>query len=564
MKVTGLPAQQAAKKKWTVLCYMDGKNNLSKMIERSLGTLDKVGSDENINIVAEIGLAGMADVKRGQVLKGQGAAAFHSIGNQDMGDAQTLQEFVEWGMKAYPAEKYAVIVADHGGGFRGVCNDDEYLSIIGNEEMAQALETAQRRANGQIDVLAFDCCLMAQAEVGYALRDSAKYMVASQEVEAGFMLPVPGMNGGMPLREITEGLQKTNGDLSGEELSRLFVYEGGRQLGRSNFTPTQSALDLTQMTPVKNASEKLAGSFLSAMAADPGVAERLRGVIEQTQDFSSVAGRVKPYADYRDLGDFARRVEKEFGDKPALKAAAQEAQALVARSVVAESHSATSGGVPMFGATGMTVYLPTNYGLDPEQDRRNWGYHQTDWARGSQWEKMLQAIARPEQSSFAMPSASSPALKFLRTMGRYELPVMAATGLGTGPIGAGLAILAGVDSFYRIRDGVDLIKRGVDNHEAKGAKAAVLEGALSTTAGALTGAAAISLLAGNPQAAIALGGISLGLDLVAGGGKLVGALGRKAVDSFKSVESKIEATHGSEFRPALDYLPHPTPIKAAA
>ncbi len=36
-----------------------------------------------------------------------------------------------------------------------------------------------------IDVLAFDACLMAMAEVQYALRDVAEYFVGSQEVVSG-------------------------------------------------------------------------------------------------------------------------------------------------------------------------------------------------------------------------------------------------------------------------------------------------------------------------------------------------------------------------------------------
>lgn len=557
MNVTGLPTQAAPKKKWTVLCYMDGKNNLSKLVERSLGTLDKLGSDDNVNLVAEIGLAGMGDVKRGQLVKGQGTAQFHSIGRQDMGNANTVREFVEWGMKAYPAENYAVILSDHGAGFRGVLNDDEFGSVVGNEDLAQALELAQQRAGGKIDVLAFDACLMAQAEVGYALRNSADFMVASQETEAGLMVPIPGFHGGMPLAKVASGLQKAEGNLSGEELSRLFVYEAGRQFGRSNFTPTQSALELGQMQPVRNASESLAQSLLQSIAADPGVADRLRGVIEKTQDYSRVAGRIKPYADYRDLGDFGRRVEKEFSDLPRVQASARNLQSTLARAVVAESHSVQSSGVSMFGSTGMSVYLPTNFGRDPEADSRNWGYHRTDFAQGSNWQKLLETISQPESRGFALPSGTSPGLKFMRTIGRYELPLMASSGMAFGPIGTGLALLAGMDSFFRIREGVELMKHGTENFGVKGSGSALLQGALTTTAGALTGAAAISMLTGNPQAAVALGGLSLGLDLVVGGTKLAGALGRQAVDSFRTPESKVEATHEKEFRPALGPMPAP-------
>ncbi len=564
MNVTGLPTQQAPKKKWTVLCYMDGKNNLSKIVERSLGSLEKIGSDQNVNIVAEIGLAGMNDVKRGLLTKEQGVAQFHSIGNQDMGNAQTVREFVEWGMKAYPAENYAVVLSDHGAGFRGVLNDDEYGSMVNNEDLADALETAQKRAGGKIDVLAFDACLMAQAEVGFALRNSARYMVASQEVESGLMLPIPGAHGGMPLAPVVADLKKANGDLSGEDFSRLFVYQAGRQIGRSNFTPTQSTIELGQMGPVRNACESLASVLNAEIIADRSVTDRLRSVIGRTQDYSRVAGHVKPYADYHDLGDFTRRLEKEFSDKPKIQAAARSAQSTVARAVVAETHSNSSGGVSMFGSTGMSVYLPTNYGLDAEQDQRNWGYHKTEFGRNSHWETMLRAISQPESSGLSIPSGTGAGLKFMRTVGRYELPFMASAGFAGGAIGTGLALLAGVDAFYRIREGTELIGHGVENFQAKGSLTAIAQGATTTLAGALTGAAAVSMLMGNPQAAVSLGLLGIGVDLAAGGTRLAMALGRKAVDSFRSPEDKVAATESKEFRPALGPLPAPARSAQAA
>ncbi|GMU54373.1 MAG: hypothetical protein AMXMBFR33_35190 [Candidatus Xenobia bacterium] len=540
MNVTGLPT---ARKKWTILYYMDGKNNLSKMIERSASSLEKVGSDPNVNLVAEIGLAGMDEVKRGELVKGQGLAELHSIGSQDMGSASTVQDFVEWGMQRYPAERYAVVLSNHGAGFQGVLNDDEYGSVVQNEDLAQALEAAQRNTGQKIEVVAFDACLMAQAEVGYALRNSAKYMVASEEVEAGFMLPVPGMNGGMPLRKIAEELQQVQGDLTGEELSRLFVYEAGRQVGRSNFTPTQSAIDLKRMGDVRQASEDLAGRLLQAMSGDSSVKGRLRAVMSATQSYTECAGTVDPFKDYRDLGDFSRRLCKAFPDQPGVTAAAQRLQRELVGAVIAESHSVTASGTSMFGSTGLSVYLPTHF-----QD--NFGYSRTDFARGSQWLRMLRVMSEPE-TGFSLPNANAGPLKLMRSIGRLELPFVAAMG-GLGPVGPVVALMAGVDSVYRLKGGVEKVSEGIEGFGRKGTTAMLAEGALETTTGALTGAAAVSYLLGNHTAAAGLGLLSLGLELSAGAVKLGGALVRKAVDSTRSVEDKVAATRESGFAPSLE------------
>jgi len=42
-----------------------------------------------------------------------------SVGEVDMGDPQTLIDFVTWAVQKYPAQKYALILSDHGGGWTG-------------------------------------------------------------------------------------------------------------------------------------------------------------------------------------------------------------------------------------------------------------------------------------------------------------------------------------------------------------------------------------------------------------------------------------------------------------
>ena len=44
-----------------------------------------------------------------------------------MGDAKTFSDFLEWGLKTYPAEHTMLIMSDHGGpGTGGLCYDPYY------------------------------------------------------------------------------------------------------------------------------------------------------------------------------------------------------------------------------------------------------------------------------------------------------------------------------------------------------------------------------------------------------------------------------------------------------
>jgi len=180
MNAVGSAGQQPAK--WTILYYYDGKNNLASMAKHAFNSLDEVGSNEDVNLVAQIGLP-KEKVYQGLVRKGLGTAGFQSIGRADMGSADNVKQFVEWGMKNYPAEHYALVMWDHGAGFKGSMTDDDTHHIIKNADLARALEDAQKSTGNKLEVINFNACLMQQAEVAYELKNSANYLVASTSSE---------------------------------------------------------------------------------------------------------------------------------------------------------------------------------------------------------------------------------------------------------------------------------------------------------------------------------------------------------------------------------------------
>lgn len=106
---------------------------------------------------------------------------------QNMGDAGTLQSFLEFGIMNFPAQQYALILWDHGGGATsGVCFDeytDDYLTM---SEIHEALERANAAVGGfPLRFVGFDACLMATIEMANHLKDYASYMIASEELEPG-------------------------------------------------------------------------------------------------------------------------------------------------------------------------------------------------------------------------------------------------------------------------------------------------------------------------------------------------------------------------------------------
>ena len=184
-------------KDWTVMVYMDGDNSLESFAVINTDQLELVGSDANVNFVVLIDtMTGPADLL--YIENGQSVSVGEKYGypmEVNMADPAVLEQFIEIGVQDFPAEKYAVVLWDHGGGWRGICWDDTTLELTGVDdcitmtEMRDAFAGAYKETGEVIDMVGFDACLMAMPEVSYQLRDYASYLVYSEEVISAYSFP---------------------------------------------------------------------------------------------------------------------------------------------------------------------------------------------------------------------------------------------------------------------------------------------------------------------------------------------------------------------------------------
>ena len=110
------------------------------------------------------------------------------VGAVSMDDPATLQDFLTWGIQAYPSQRRLVVLWDHGAGYKGYGSDVAHpaggaMSLI---QMQQAFQGALSATQAPpFDVVGFDACLMACDEVCNTLQSSAKLLIASQNIEPG-------------------------------------------------------------------------------------------------------------------------------------------------------------------------------------------------------------------------------------------------------------------------------------------------------------------------------------------------------------------------------------------
>lgn len=113
-----------------------------------------------------------------------------SFDYKSMGKADTLQTFLEYGLKKYPAKRTALVLWNHGGGLQGVCFDEKKSDdSLTATEVANAVAGALKNCNmeGQkLDWIGYDACLMGVQDIAEINSHYFNYMVASQQLESGY------------------------------------------------------------------------------------------------------------------------------------------------------------------------------------------------------------------------------------------------------------------------------------------------------------------------------------------------------------------------------------------
>ncbi len=133
---------------------------------------------------------------------------------QNMGDPQTLIDFVNWTILNYPAEHYVLILFSHGAGWIGMCQDESSSKIWGPDSYINISELKSvLSSNIRPDILFTWGCHMGQLEVFYELKECAHIILAGEST----MIGSPNMIE-VTLKELT-----SNPEITPIELAQLFV-----------------------------------------------------------------------------------------------------------------------------------------------------------------------------------------------------------------------------------------------------------------------------------------------------------------------------------------------------
>ncbi|MFO0928452.1 MAG: clostripain-related cysteine peptidase [Gemmataceae bacterium] len=298
------------------------------------------------------------------------ATRFELLPEQNTGSAAALRSFVQWATATAPARHYALVFWDHGGGLRGF-NYDKSDGLPADQltpiEVSAALAGLPR-----MDLIAFDACFMATAEVAYSFRGLTDVVVGSQDV-------IPGA--GFDYTSALSALATNPGQVTAEGLATGMVKSYARQYGASGTGDTLSTIRTAALSPLTQALQLFATSTTTATSTDRALLATL------------AAGTLLPNAavlDQRDLGDYFTRVFNEGRLDQALKQAAESVLSCLDDAVI----SKTSDGRD---SSGLSVYLPVRQNSGQTTiDRDLYPSYRSqygDFTGASGWYDLLTALA---------------------------------------------------------------------------------------------------------------------------------------------------------------------------
>lgn len=326
---------------WTVLVYVAADNDLAQWADSDLVEMEQVGSNSDIRVVVQIDKP-LVGARR--LLIGQGSSVLlGELGIIDMCSWETLSNFLAWGMTSFPADKYLVILWDHGTGWTAVphrsfgtdWSSGNVLSIA-NGDFQKALSSAFEYTDERINVLAFDACLMQQIEVGFETRRYTNLLLAPQSI-----MPLEGFR-------YDEILQVLHSDptIGETNLSTRIV-----QSTVDNYTGIQPiAISAVRVSRLNEIADNLIDLVNILLYDSPNQA--LTDLRRTVQTIPAIGCTPDTSDDFVDFGDFVTGMDVvyELG-------AVDRVLTAYSRTIVAAHH----WGQEFSKTTGLTVWFPDKY-----------------------------------------------------------------------------------------------------------------------------------------------------------------------------------------------------------
>jgi hypothetical protein len=369
------PAQSATNSKWTVFVFMSAANDLAEFGTRDINEMEKVAQNSNVRFVVQwkhISSIPNAqfDGTRRYLIKPDTTSAVVSEMIQDlgtgvdMGQPETLADFIRWGKANYPSDRSAMIVWSHASGwrkqleaptYRGISQDDEFGTLMNVWDFDRAFGT------NKFDIISCDACLMQMTEVAYQIRNNCDYFVAAQE-----NTPADGYPYDLVFDKWRDNPDDTTANLAKTMVDGVFSLPA-----YNSFKLTHSVIETAKLPAVVTAATDLANAL---MANQSSLTTQIQTVRTSTQSYENFGNRV-----FRDGVDLCDQITAGISN-PSVTSAAAALKTAAQNAVVYSRHntlSPRSNGLSLDFSAGVTIA------------NRITDYRKLKFAQDSMWDEFL-------------------------------------------------------------------------------------------------------------------------------------------------------------------------------
>lgn len=384
--------------RWTIFVYGHGDHNLSPSLANDIRKMSQAELGRDVNVIVLADWNASAEDSDGEKLYTSGSEWYRIRGGglepellrtepeQNLDDGATLSDAIARAFLDYPADRYGLVLWNHGGSWDGGYGGDvqdgtqplpEGISVPNvAKAVRDGLTAAGLSGDRRLELLAFDTCLMGGAEVAYAMKDLSKVYIASAEIDYG-----SGLNYADTLTHIARNPDASALDLGRYEVKSwddLHATAGADDaLLRSHI-----AIDTTKLDAFASAT----AAFADAVSAAPEAAEHIASsAYFALPAYSATLGDGQSDPRYRDYGQLLAAIA---GD------ASFEALASAATNVRLRLADMTLGvvsGALREEQAGFHVAFPI-----PNELSNEWfgAYSKlaSDWSASSRWSNVLDSM----------------------------------------------------------------------------------------------------------------------------------------------------------------------------
>ncbi len=321
---------------WTVLEYVGADNNLEDAMLNDINEFEiGGGSNPQIRLLALVDRSDEYDQSNGdwtdtrlyeispdkskddnsQFPPTVDSKEIADLGELDTSYGNNLLDFIVWGVKSYPAQHYAIIINDHGGGWLGTVVDDASGgSILHISALDQVFNAAVENTGvSKFDLLINDSCLMSNID---------HYALMSRYFDYAIGSPETTFNPSFDMTLLTEELNQ-NPDINPGDLGKLIVDKYIKDM--AEFSPNQlpivaaNVTDLGKFGEVTNAIER----FATVVNENPDAYASFLGQVRANSyvyTFFLPEDQFGPQTNI-DIGDFMSVIVANSKDQPLVNAA---------------------------------------------------------------------------------------------------------------------------------------------------------------------------------------------------------------------------------------------------